>query len=89
METIPEEDEVSLLDLLLVVAQNLRLLILGPILVGSLALGVGYVLPQSFTSAAILALPTTTTTHASRKPTMMVYSSCSDPVIEEPPVVRR
>ncbi len=82
METIPEEDEVSLLDLLLVVAQNLRLLILGPILVGSLALGVGYVLPQSFTSAAILALPTTTTTTPAQAATMMVSPIVLDPVIE-------
>ncbi|NMM20407.1 MAG: hypothetical protein HHJ15_10725 [Rhodoferax sp.] len=52
-----EENEVSLLDLLLVVAENLKLLILGPIVVGLLALAIGYTLPQSFTSQAILALP--------------------------------
>jgi uncharacterized protein involved in exopolysaccharide biosynthesis len=52
-----EENEVSLLDLLLVVAENLKLLILGPIVVGLLALAIGYALPQRFTSSAILALP--------------------------------
>lgn len=57
-----EENEVSLLDLLLVVAENLKLLILGPIVVGLLALAIGYTLPQSFTSQAILALPTPTPT---------------------------
>lgn len=53
-----EENETSLLDLLVVVAENLRLLILGPVVIGLLALGFGYALPQSFTSQAILTLPT-------------------------------
>jgi len=51
-----EENEISLFDLLLVVADNLKLLILGPLLVGLLALGIGYALPQSFTSQAHLKL---------------------------------
>lgn len=51
-----EENEISLVDLLLVVADNLKLLILGPLLVGLLALGIGYTLPQSFTSQALLNL---------------------------------
>jgi len=51
-----EENEISLVDLLLVVADNLKLLILGPLLVGLLALGIGYALPQSFTSQAHLNL---------------------------------
>ena len=37
-----EENEISLLDLLLVVAENLKLLILGPVVVGLVALGFGY-----------------------------------------------
>jgi hypothetical protein len=51
-----EENEISLFDLLLVVADNLKILILGPLLVGLLALGIGYTLPQSFTSQAHLNL---------------------------------
>ena len=35
----PADDEISLLDLLLVVAENARLLIFGPILAGLAALG--------------------------------------------------
>ena len=57
-----EESEVSVLDLLLVVAENLKLLIFGPILVGLLALAGAYLVPQSYTSQAILALPTATAT---------------------------
>lgn len=79
MENIPEEDEISLLDLLLVVAQNLRLLILGPLFVGLLALGVGYVLPSSFTSSAMLALPTPTQAQAAA---MMASPLVLDSVIQ-------
>lgn len=77
MEIDVDEKEISLFDLLLVVAENLKLLILGPLVVGLLALGIGYALPQSFTSQAILALPTTTQASA-----MMVSSLVLDPVIE-------
>lgn len=49
--------EVSPLDLLVVVAENLKLLILGPVLIGLLALAVSYALPQRFVSQSILALP--------------------------------
>jgi hypothetical protein len=49
-----EENEISFVDLLLVVADNLKLLILGPLLVGLLALSITYTLPQSFTSQAHL-----------------------------------
>ena len=83
-----EENQVSLLDLLLVVADNLKLLILGPLLAGLLALGVGYTLPQSFTSQAILVLPTQTllpTSTSTQTPlqaaAMMVSPSVLDPVI--------
>lgn len=64
MELDTEEKEVSLLDLLVVVAENLKLLIFGPVVVGLLALAIGYALPQSFTSQAILAMPTPTPTQA-------------------------
>lgn len=48
----PDDDEISLLDLLLVVVQNLRRLVLGPLTVGLLALGVSYQLPPTYESAA-------------------------------------
>ena len=46
----PEEEETSLLDLLQVVVDNLRLLLLGPLLVGLVALGVSFLLTPSFTA---------------------------------------
>ncbi len=45
-----DQDEISLLDLLQVVADNLRLLVLGPLLVGLLALGITYAIAPTFTA---------------------------------------
>jgi tyrosine-protein kinase Etk/Wzc len=46
----PEDAEISLLDLLQVVADNLRLLVLGPLTAGLLALGYSYTIPPTFTA---------------------------------------
>lgn len=43
-------DEISLLDLLQVVADNLRLLVLGPLLAGLLALGISFTIAPTFTA---------------------------------------
>ena len=53
-EASPPNDEVSLLDLLNTIAENLRLLVLGPILVSVLGLGVALVLPPTFESRMVL-----------------------------------
>jgi len=83
MELNQEENEISLLDLLITMAENLKLLILGPVLVGLLALAIGYSLPQRFTSQAILALPTTTPTPTPMQAAaMMVSPLVLDPVIQ-------
>lgn len=44
------DDEISLLDLLQVVVDNLRLLLLGPLAVGVLALGVSFIVTPTFTA---------------------------------------
>jgi hypothetical protein len=58
MDTIPQplppEDEISLLDLLLTVSENIKLLILGPLAAGLCALGVSFTLPATYESVAIL-----------------------------------
>ena len=43
-----QDDEISLLDLALTVAENLRLLIIGPIAAGLVALGVSSLVPKTF-----------------------------------------
>ena len=47
---LDDQDEISILDLLQVVADNLRLLVLGPLLIGLLALGIAYIVPPTFTA---------------------------------------
>jgi tyrosine-protein kinase Etk/Wzc len=46
----PPDDEISLLDLLQVVADNLRLLVLAPLAAGVVALGITYIIPPTFTA---------------------------------------
>lgn len=45
-----EGDEISLLDLLQTVVENLRLLVLGPLTVGLLALGISFLIKPTFTA---------------------------------------
>ena len=45
-----EDDEISLLDLLQTIVDNLRLLVLGPLVVGVLALGISFLVPPTFTA---------------------------------------
>jgi uncharacterized protein involved in exopolysaccharide biosynthesis len=49
--------EISLLDLALVLAENLRLLILGPLLVGLTALGISFLIPPTYTARTMLMPP--------------------------------
>lgn len=44
------DDEISLLDLLLTIADNLRLLVLGPLTVGLIALGYSFSIPPTYTA---------------------------------------
>lgn len=84
-EMYEEENEVSLLDLLVVVAENLKLLLFVPVAVGLLAWAIAYSLPQSFVSQSILTLPTSTPT-PTPTPTQVIAVMVSplvlDPVIE-------
>ena len=47
---VVEVDEISLLDLLQVVADNLRLLVLGPLAAGLIALAISFAIPPTFTA---------------------------------------
>ncbi|CAN5832001.1 Wzz/FepE/Etk N-terminal domain-containing protein [soil metagenome] len=46
----PEEGTINLLDLLQVLAENWRLLVIGPLLAGVLALGISFFIPPTFTA---------------------------------------
>lgn len=51
---LPEEDDISLLDLLQTIAENLRLLVIGPIVAGLLALAAASFWPKTYESTVIL-----------------------------------
>ena len=76
-----EEDEVTLLDILVVVADNLKVLLLGPLVIGLLALAISYALPQSFLSTSILSPPASPQTPA-QAIAVMVSPLVLDRVIE-------
>lgn len=52
------EDEISLLDLLETVIENLRLLILGPLILGVIALGISFLITPIFTAKTTILPPT-------------------------------
>lgn len=51
------EDEISLLDLALVLAEHWKLLIFGPLLAGLAALGIAFVVQPTFTATAVILPP--------------------------------
>jgi tyrosine-protein kinase Etk/Wzc len=54
---ISEDAEISLLDLVLTLAENLRLLIIGPLLVGVAVLGASFLISPTFTASTLLMGP--------------------------------
>ena len=68
------EAEISLLDLLVTLADNVKLLILGPLAAGLTALAIAFALPQTFESVAILPGDQTTVS-------VMNSTAVLDPVI--------
>lgn len=52
-----EEGAISILDLLLIVAQNIKLLIVGPLAVGILALGISFLITPTFTAITTIQPP--------------------------------
>lgn len=51
------DDEISLLDLALTVAENLRLLVLGPLAAGVAALGISFAITPTFTATTLIMPP--------------------------------
>ena len=52
-----QEDEISLLDLLTVIVENLKLLIVGPLVAGLLALGISFLITPTFTAKTTMIPP--------------------------------
>ena len=77
-QTIPtfEDDEISLLDILLTLAESWKLLVFGPIIVGVLAGALSFMWPKTFESVAIMRLTEEETALLHAAPVL-------DPVIEK------
>jgi uncharacterized protein involved in exopolysaccharide biosynthesis len=52
-----DDDEISLLDLLLTISENIKLLVLGPLLAGLVALGISFTLTPTFTARTSIIPP--------------------------------
>lgn len=70
---LSEEDDISLLDLLQTITENLRLLVIGPIVVGLLALAGASLWPKIYESTAILRADQTTAS-------LMLSAAVLDPI---------
>ena len=54
---VEHDDEIDLLDLLQTVVENLRLLVLGPLVFGLAALGISFAIPPTFTASTVFMPP--------------------------------
>jgi hypothetical protein len=72
--TYVEQQEISLLDLLVTLAENAKLLIIGSLLAGLSALGIAFLLPQTFESVAVLQAEQATAS-------LMTTAAVLDPVV--------
>ncbi len=55
--TLIENDEISLLGMLAVIVENLKLLIIGPLAAGILALGISFLITPTFTAKTTIIPP--------------------------------
>lgn len=56
-QPVADEDEISLLDLAETLAERFWLLIIGPLIAGSLALGIAFIVPPTFTGKTVVMQP--------------------------------
>jgi uncharacterized protein involved in exopolysaccharide biosynthesis len=76
------EDTVNLWDVLIVVVENIKLLVVGPVLVAVFAYGVGSMLPKKYESEAIILLASTNASASAQQAAAMMLSPIVlDPVI--------
>lgn len=71
-----QEDEISLLDILIILAESWKLLVFGPLIVGVLAGGLSFLSPKTFESVAIVRL-------AEEEVALLHVAVVLDPLIEK------
>jgi capsular polysaccharide biosynthesis protein len=75
IQPVQQQEEIDLLDILVTLAENIKLLILGPLLVGLCALGIAFIVPKTFESIAVLKADQATAS-------LMTTAAVLDPVAE-------
>lgn len=80
------DDEISLLDVLAVIAENIKLLVVGPLFIALCALGITFLLPQKFTSEAIIGLPDTASN--SNASILQAAALMASPVVLDPVITK-
>ena len=70
-----QQQEIDLLDILVTLAENIKLLIFGPLLVGLCALAIAFIVPKTFESIAVLKAEQATAS-------LMTTAAVLDPVAE-------
>lgn len=83
-----EDDEISLLDLLVTLTDHLKLLILGPMAAGLIALGVGYALAPTFESEALIKVPSPVSTTANKSLSAEALAATLQSAVALDPVVQ-
>jgi capsular polysaccharide biosynthesis protein len=72
------------LDVLLILTKNIKLLVLTPLVVGLVALGIAYLLPRSYVSNAIIAIPVGASASAAVTTPQQAASIMVSPVVLDP-----
>jgi uncharacterized protein involved in exopolysaccharide biosynthesis len=80
---VVEEEELTMLDVMVTLAENIKLLIIGPLLVGLCVLGVCYALPQTFDSVAVLQGRDKVANDEASTAALMTTAAVLDPVAAE------
>jgi hypothetical protein len=70
------QEDIGLLDVLLVLAENIKILLVWPLVAGLCALGIGFLLPQTYQSISVLRADQATAS-------LMMTTSVLDPVIAD------
>ena len=76
IQPVQQQEEIDLLDILVTLAENVKLLLLGPLLVGFCALGIAYIVPRTFESTAVLKAEQATAS-------LMTTAAVLNPVVAE------
>lgn len=75
IQPVQQQEEIDLLDILVTLAENIKLLIVGPLLVGLCALAIAFIVPKTFESIAVLKAEQATAS-------LMTTAAVLDPVAE-------